>query len=528
MEENRIIVKNSPGSSVLFMEILKLVDPIPIQKGQFFISKCGLLVISNDLKQLSLFSSKKTKKFDLVDIKLKCEDRILLIDMIEKNVLFIYAIKNEKQIAFLKYFTKNSPQTLTFALDSFYFHRQILYSFSPQKGCFCIVSKQGITLHKLNMQVVFSIIRSIDFCLCSDEFLYISDSERTSILQFNEDFSSTLVYDTNRHISNFPDYFLNFSSFLLLIDKDEIGQTFTVKKISIYEKNIQSIQSLQKIVHFETDNEYELFKFMKFDDALLVVNSLNGSSSFIDFSDDTYYTLIGSEFTLNKTIQNTFCNNLAICYENKEKSNNSLYIYTIVQNYAAIQSLSIHLTAALFRRTNGYHQASLLLKELLNHESSPSKLLKLIETASPSASDPVSQLRFVKAIQFCGISNPHLILLCLLKFLIVLGDKAIDEAYIPFFEVANHPQCKHSIKSLISTGAIKINQSILQKLLSHNDLNNSFFFLDLDTCDNILDYAAVYIKNQKYDEAKKLILRAQIDGSYSNERIKQLIAQIPD
>ncbi|OHT03674.1 hypothetical protein TRFO_28865 [Tritrichomonas foetus] len=587
------------------LQLLELSNPVLIPKGKWIVNSNELYIVSDSLQQITYYSPDKNINYEISDFLLKVEstDDIYCINKIGENSLFVYGMRRNTPTGFIKHFPNDSPffidqdetnssfqktnsfppKTLSFALDSLYFHRRILFSFSPHCNAFVIVSKEGITYHNINHIVKFSLIKEIDYVLNDGRYLYFSNNSNAYILRFNDDFSITTIFDSPLTVYGNPFSFLSFSSFLLLIYKDQQLNTFCIHKISKEDNFIQNFQTLQNIIRVnEISKDFKKFIFLKYDNALLSVNKTNGSSFLIDFEEDNHFTLIGTEFFIDKEIRGilsnknnnkvfAFCKNpvnsqnrrlnndqynstnyksdknkTANIYDNickNDKNANNVLIddsqtnneirekeidcfkyYTINHNYNNIISISMHMIAALFRRVDGLTPALNLLKKRLMETRNATKLIKLIEIIGPHASEPIAQLMFARAIQFSSIIDPHLILLGLVKFANVLGDKMIDEARIPLLETAIHPQCIHSINNLLCCGIIKLNKHSLNYLLStcRKDVT-----IDPDLVEDILEYANVCIDLKMFKEANRLLLKAQLDGCYDKEKIEMMKQLIP-
>ncbi|KAK8887931.1 hypothetical protein M9Y10_038990 [Tritrichomonas musculus] len=577
---------------------LNLENKVELPEGTKYINKSGLWVIHQDLQEISLYSSTSSspRLFSAIELQLTPpNDEIKAIDFIEQDQIYIFAIRNKVPTGFfmkIKDDEENDviylqeeddsfilPNTLSFALDSLYFHRQILASFTPINGSFCIVSKEGITLHDQNFQTYFMLNHQIRFCLCSDNFLYISDGIKYTIYQFelkiyqcnNENISSSNI---NLNIDNeesenkvyksfyeateiangiltadgYPCSFISLTSCLLIILKNIEKQSFHVQI-----HDLSSDDSINRVIHDISrevkaniksnyqgntksiiENYIPYFHFLKYDDCLLSVDISNaGSSNLLDFNDNLYIS-VGGQFMLQNDLHiiGIFNQDFALCDDH--------CIYKIIPNYSKIKIEKhdtdhyFEVTASIMRRKDGINNAFDRLREMLTITRDYNQLKKIVMKIGPSATDPVAQMKFSRLIQFSGLSDPHLISLGLIQFSFVLGDKIVSETWIPLLEIFAHSQIENLLDDAVKNGIIKLNSTTIKNLtLAFN--KKIHIDENIYSVDNLIDYANAYIDMEMYDDAKLIINIAQLSDMYPidqinkvKERLNQLIKNKED
>lgn len=562
-----------------------LENKVELPKGTKIVSNSGLWLVHEDLPKISLYTSVSAspRVFLINDLQLVApNDEVKTIDFIEQGQIYIFAIRDKVPTGFFikleeeeiwknddKYCQVNKsefiePKVLNFALDSLYFHRQILTSFVPIQGSFCIVSKEGITLHDLNFQVHFSLIQQITFCLYSENYLYVSDGIKFAIYRFdlkiyectdesasNLDtslisaksyeyfFEDTTISREVLTANGYPCNFISLSSSLLLILKNTEKQSFQIQIQHFTQDDqtqrvfhdISSHISANKSFQYEnilnnrqlSKSEYYVpyFIFLNYDDCLLAIDtSDSGSSILIDFTEN-HYTPVGSQFKLPNNIHiiNVFNKDYVLCDDN--------CIYKLQPDYSKIKNDSLDVTAAIMRRKDGMNNAFDRLRTKLESARDNDKLKEIIKKIGPSAVDPIAQMKFTRSIQFSGISDPHLIILGLVQFSILLGDKMIDEAWIPLFECFAHSQIENLLDSAIRNGIIKLNSSSIKNLVL---AFNKELHIDSNvySVDNLIDYANAYIDLGHFKAAKIIINLAQLSDSFSEEQIEQIKKRLND
>ena len=138
----------------------------------------------------------------------------------------------------------------------------------------------------------------------------------------------------------------------------------------------------------------------------------------------------------------------------------------------------------------------------------------------PSATSAVAQMRLSRAIQCSSSSDPHLVLIGLVRYAQVLGTRLLPCAKTPMFEVLLIPSLRYVLANLLSSWNIKFEASDLRTTVWK--LGDDFK-LDPYHVLNILDYADICISLKKERDAKRLIIRSMVDADYNDLRLREVI-----
>jgi hypothetical protein len=195
-------------------------------------------------------------------------------------------------------------------------------------------------------------------------------------------------------------------------------------------------------------------------------------------------------------------------------------VFDIDVNYASIVSGDEGLIAALIRRNGGESAAFDLLKVKLKYVGNTEHMKYLVGRIGPWIRSPLSQIRFTRAIQFSGITNPHLILIGLLTFVLplrLIGRDALDErAEVPLWEMMFHPSCRSAARGWMTWSGMRFNKVGLRTVLSL--YGNNGFKIDVRQVTNILDYVEVCKEMGYLEMARKLLMRTRMTGIVVAER----------
>jgi hypothetical protein len=195
------------------------------------------------------------------------------------------------------------------------------------------------------------------------------------------------------------------------------------------------------------------FTFSVYDDALLISNG--AKLNLLDVSGTTA-VCIGEAFAAPPGFRGTFDSALAVA---------GSQLWTVRPNYESIASGSAALIAALFRRRDGLLKAIELFRHAVQGICCVQDLYALVEAIGPSARSPVAQIRFARAIQFGGLTNPHMILLGLLRYQRILGRDMIDEAKIPILEAMFHSSCRHGMRDFFICSGYRLGKEALRQVV---------------------------------------------------------------
>ena len=488
--------------------VLEHRDVRDLPKGKCFAASYGVWVLEESLETLFLCSESSQHEFDISDLELKASDVVHSIEFIRANeIIFIYATRNLTPTAFFVSVANAKgivPKALAVALDTITFHTKIVDAFVPVDGAFCVVSQEGMSLHRMDLRDAASLYHSVVSCCHDRQFVMIFSPEGKTleIYQFNEKGPTmTLVQEVTGWRYPVPVQMIALSHSLALLSYDNSADVI-IHKIPLDGTGGTKLQTYQRKVGVDVP------AFHAFDDALIVSSRQHERAALIDVW-DANHPEIGSLFEWPANMQGVSMSKYAV-YEGK--------LLEIIPNYAAIENYTVEMIGALFRRTGGIASACALLSRELRSVKSVKQMKQIVQSIGPSVMNPDSQLRVAHAIQFSGITDPHLILLGLIEFHEMLGNKAILETRKIVVRAMIHPLCRNALSNLLAT-QFKMDLPMLRCVFQEC---GESLFIDISHVEDILDYAEVCIEFGQTEKAKTLLLRATLDENPDKPRIESL------
>ncbi|KAH0795680.1 hypothetical protein GPJ56_000559 [Histomonas meleagridis] len=294
-----------------------------------------------------------------------------------------------------------------------------------------------------------------------------------------------------------PKQMVVLSDFIILLFADG-------NKVPQIEK-ISSSGTVQKfpLQIFNIDINIDNLNFSVFDNAILVTDTKKNRSALLDFQDTEKYKVVGDVFDIKKGFKCIFDDTFSL-FDNE--------IYEIKTNYEAIAQMKIskHLIAYLFRRRNGITSAVNMLIRRLKETCTSYQMKKLVKKIAPSLTSPVTQIRFVRALQFCGILNPQLLMIGMIEFYSIIGSEMTCEVKEAVFDIFTHNSCRNALIDLFNCrpSLIKLDEEALRLLMRKCGTD---MIIQPRNVDNLYEYAKVCIEFGMQKEAKKLILRVILD-----------------
>ena len=501
------------------ISIITQEDIQEIPNGPIFTSKEAMFLVHEDFTQITYFSKMKQQILDIKSTKLDpTRDSVKYVGLLNAEKVYIYSIRNKVPTGFLISLVQNDiqvstqnntgfgeqtfklPKIVSFSLSSLVFHKQILTSFIPYPNCFCIVSKEGISIHSITLKTLYSFTTFISKCCFVDNFLLFTDRFFLSIFQFEAEKAPSLRYKKQINDLGAPHSILALSHSLVLVFSDHT-QNALLQKIPLFAEKQQNPISLQK--YFTQDTNINTLTFNVLDDALLMCDLRNNRTVLLDILGSEEIQ-IGFPFASENVIHSVFNNTIGVCPKK---------MFKLKIHYETIKDDSPLVIAALFRRSAAIQQAVFLLSQRLRDSKTVESMKNVVDIIATSAISPVAQIRFVRAIQYSSISDPHLILLALLRFSIILGPKMIDDARIALIEAAMHSACKNTFRNLLNVWGIKLNAHSLRIIAGKSGHK---ILIDAENVEDVLVYADICIDFDNKEMARKLILRFVLDQGKSS------------
>ena len=475
-------------------------DSRDLPRGKTFVRSYGVWIFSESLETLFLWTEDELREFQISDLRLTASDSIHSVDFIKSNeVIFIYATRNTTPTAFLVGLS-TTPRVLSVALDTITFHTTILDAFVPVEGAFCVVSVQGVSLHRMDLGHTFAVYNRISACCHDGPYLMVFSPEHKTldISRFDPSGPSrTPVHRVTGWMYPVPKQLVSLSNSLVLLSYDRSSDVI-----------LHKCEFDGKLKTHQASFDIEFPSFHPFDGGMIVSSLEKNRAVLVDVF-DINHSKVGASFDWPLNMIGV-CGSRWAVYDGVCRE--------IVPNYGDIGDCTVEMISALFRRTGGVVTACAQLKRQLRNVKSVQEMKRIVQSIGPSVMKPDIQLRVAHAIQFSGIMDPHVILLGLLEFLQMLGNRAILETRKVVTKAMIHPLCRNAVGNLLAT-QFKMDMQMLRCVIS--ECGDSLF-IDISHVEDILDYAEVCIEFGQMRKAKRLLLRATLDENPAKERIEIL------
>ncbi|OHT02862.1 hypothetical protein TRFO_06900 [Tritrichomonas foetus] len=511
-------------------EIFKICSEQQVPEGHKIISSNALWCFSTKLSSVTIMAGKETKEINLSFFKLSPQSDKLVnagfIDYMKK--VFIFSNHNGNPTLYMIFLDAEKPKYLSIMLSSLHFHYYIYNVFVPFPNSLCIISREGISLHSPDdLSLYFERkIDNIKNCCFNESLLAVNDRKNLYIFQFlSKDNYLQLVKTKYTSQSFLPKYIIQFKNSALLISStNNFNNNNTSINSSNSNGNLNNISNnanssnnkiLMKYVQFQpfsaidknlesvlpSDYNFDDFTFSSFDQIVLI--SSQKESLLID--------VLGTHPVSFGHLADRPC--AQIVNNNYFYSNNTLYEFE--ENYEMYDTPhSCELIAAILRRTNGIQTAMSKLSQLLKDCKTSSAMEDIVWKIGTYATSPLAQLRFTRTLQYSGITNPHLILLGMLRFAHIMGSRLTDNAMTHLLDMMAKDECVHAIPSLLSAWNQKLNKYAMKALLKSNP---AFFDLDPSFFQDSYEFIRECLNTGRQERARNLILRAATCGEKSNE-----------
>jgi hypothetical protein len=478
----------------------------PVPEGQSFITGHGIWTVHTDLQSVTLTTAELSITYDLSDLELSPKDAIHSVNFLQPGQsLFIHATRNSLPTGFVLQFDPPRPplpRIRSFELDTIMFHQSILAAFSPCETAICIISKEGITVHNHTLKHIFNAMAPVSACCYYENVVLLVTESPTSLAITKWEYAwvgdageRQIKAVMSMHIpcwtGPIPRQLFVLSHAILLVCRPPV--------------TIIKVRQFEQVVCAHSASAVDDAVFTVFDDALLVFDPDSDEFRLFDVFENRD-VLIGAPFQGVPTV-GVFKSCLAL---------SDATVYDIVANYDQLPPEGSAMIAALFRRANGASAAARLLGKQFLQTDRIDDLRTLITSVGPYARSPLAQLRFVHAIQFSGVLNPHFIMLALLEYARILGAETIPDAKIPLIETMFHRAVRFTLGNLLDEWQPKLTRRVMQTIMEGG------IKIDSRCADNILDYARACWVTGNRSEAKRTLLRFKLDADENDPRIEDL------
>jgi hypothetical protein len=477
--------------------------PRPVPDGQSFITAHGIWTVHTDLRSVTLTTADKSIDYDLSDLDVSPQDAIHSVNFLQPGrSLFVCATRSSVPTGFIVDCDPPPARVQSFELDTIMFHQSILAAFSPCETAICIVSKEGITVHSHTLRRIFHSMAAVSSCCWCENVVLLVTEPPVSLAITKWEYSEagdTGGYQVKAVMS------MNIPFWAGAIPRQLFVLSHAIVLVCRAPLTVVKVRQSEQFVCATAASVAEDAAFAVFDDALLVFDP--GSEEFRLF--DVFENrdiLIGAPFPGVPTV-GVFKSCLAL---------SDATVYDIEENYDQLTANATDMIAALFRRANAVSAAAQLLTVQFRETTRIDDLRTLITSVGPYARSAIAQLRFVHAIQFSGVLNPHFIMLALLEYARILGTEMIPDAKIPLVETMFHRSVRFTLGNLLSEWQPKLAGHAMQAIVG------SGIKIDSRCAENVLDYARVCWMTGNRTEAKRILLRFKLDADVDDARIEDL------
>lgn len=494
-------------------EVFKYISEQNLPEGKKILSSHTVWTFSPNLATLSFNTGKISGDYSISEFHLNpSTDKVVNAGFIEYlKKIFIFCFRNKNPTLLLLYLDESNPNPkkyLTVLLSSLYFHNIVYNVFSPFTDSFCVISREGVSIHSIyDLSVLYEkhwITNAILSCCFHENILAICDQKGLSIYQFSsKDKCERLTkikqspsVMTLRHIFSCD----NNNAILISTNSAQkiLIKIITFQPFNVVEKSVDSLFSY-------SDLKFDQISFSLFDNTILI--STPKVTMLIDFQGAKPISLGQISCKPHSQIAN---DNFLISITNSK-------LYEFQENYQSFPDpCPFDLIGAIVRRKNGLQTAfdKLITSLKMSGKVTSSMIDNVVKSIGTYATSPIAQIRFSRVLMFCGITNPHLILLGLLRYSNTLQTKMIPEARKPLFDILSKEEIINVVPSLLSSWNQKLNKESMEILLSANP---AFYELDSSFFQNPNDFIRACINTGRSEKAMSLILVETTAGNKSEE-----------
>jgi hypothetical protein len=413
--------------------------------------------------------------------------------------VFLFVARRKAPVLF--FVRRDSDRFRSLALNSLSFHSNVLDTFSPYTGTFCIISREGLSLHTLDLDCLFELRFTVTGYCFWGEFIAAGSPASITIHQFaSGSHYELLKFDPD--VLGFPRMIYANNQVLTLVSGSD---PIVVHVIPYISKTTNCAFLPQK--HILPQREDASVSF--YDDGLIVGTS--SESHFLDLLLPDHTIAIGTLPLPN-----------AIVFGDDHVFSGSKY-YRIAPDYEAIENVeSIEVVSALLRRRNGLHAAIHVLKDILSSVKSVDAIEQICRSVGRFAVSPVAQIRYTRALQFSGIKNIHLLLLALVEFVKTRKFVISNEALAPLLSLLTNEECKFLFGDLFRAWGMKLNRSAIVAIAKKFD---DGFRIDQLFVEDPLDLADVCIQFGRAGQARSILMREVLNENPHVFRLAEVARQ---
>lgn len=478
-------------------EVLLVSEEQELPEGTTITNKDGVWIISDDATKLTVFHDQSVSTFSLSSLAAKENTfEVKNIGFLNDNKVFIYAKRQDKLILIVV--AREECDPLTILLDTFYFHNSILSVFSPYKGVFCVISREGLSLHNEHCVCLYTHRSVIKRCCYDDEMVIYEDNSRLVVHHLASDGTNYQLLELMPQLMPFPEKIsAKFGKSLLLLG--EFQGMILLFKIA-YKRNQLNTACHPIMCNISSvlDNQTRIkdVKVSFFDENAIIISTKN----------DTLLLDVNSNVPI---VMGCFrIPNVEISSHNSACDGKKLYKFDELYDNAQNEN-QLLLIAALFRRRNGLSAAMKLLSAELAKVSTIEEMTTLIQTVGVFASSPSAQIRFTRALQFCATTNPHLLLRGMVLYWQLLGSKVIPEAQEPLIDTMCHSECIHAIMNLMMAWKLKFDNHTARLLVEKMDMSVQ---IEPAIVTDRVHLARLFVEFGRRNEAMNLIAKCILDN----------------
>lgn len=489
--------------------VIRLEEESELPSGIPFVDETGVWTIQINSQKL-IHTSKERKEIDISELQLSERDQILRVKYLQRdNVIFVYAKRENVPTGFfisLKSDKKSYvPGVLSFSAETLLFHANIYDCLAPVESAICIISQEGMTLHRQDLRPTFSLMAPIT-AYCHNKnyvMIYSTENKSVTIYRFSEALQTTVIFSQEYWKAPIPNAMIALSTCVLLISC-YTGALVTFHVISLTGK--QQMMTYQR--SFDLDDPM----FFSYDDLLYIQSRTTNNVCLVDVF-DSHGLQLGEVFPGVPGI-------IGITEDYVVTPGRR---YAMKQNYEEIVKHNPKIIASLFRRKNGPVAAMKFLHSELSSINNGADMVQMMTVIAPYVTACDVQMRVVNALQFGTVKDPHMILIGMMTLLRTLGEDATGSTKASMLRAMTHPLCVHSISNLLMVNDLTLDLSLLRILIGGAGLSVN---LSEKNMDDPLDYVQVCIEYGFKDAARRMLLKQALNGSTDKERIRCLKEQL--
>ena len=186
------------------IEVFQVFEEFSLPTGKTFQCRKGYWIVRDDLQSVTCVHKGEKAEYSLERLNLSNETDVMEnIGFLNESSFFLLIIRSKNPMLFIVPFDSQCEYSIV-DLNCLYFHLNVRDVFSPYDGVFCVISKEGISLHSLKLDCLYSYNAKIMRSCHDGDLLCCGNRNALWIHQFARNGKSYQLLDTTTDNVGFP------------------------------------------------------------------------------------------------------------------------------------------------------------------------------------------------------------------------------------------------------------------------------------------------------------------------------------